>query len=501
VSGRLTSKALAGLPASVARPSYDRRAVDFGIVHLGVGAFHRAHQAVYTEAVLAAGDRRWGIAAASLRSAATRDALVPQDGLYTVAVRDGDGERLQVIGALAELVVVPEDLERLIHIMTRPSVKVVSLTVTEKGYCHDPATGTLREDHPDIRHDLENPHRPRTAIGLLARALEQRRASGIPPYAVVSCDNLPANGRTVQRVLARFAELCSADFGRFVRDNVACPSTMIDRIVPATTDEDRDRIAAALGVADAWPVVTEPFSQWVIEDHFPEGRPDWERAGAEFVDDVAPYETMKLRLLNGAHSSIAYLGYLAGYETVAQAMDDPHLADFVEALMREDACPTLHLPAGPDVEAYIAALLERFRNRALKHRTWQIAMDGSQKLPQRLLGTIRDRLAVGASVTRPALSVAAWMRYVTGIDEQGRAIDVSDPLREELRRRADAAGLDAKRLAESLLGLETIFGTDLPQQSRFVAAVEAALDSLIRRGVRETLRAAPFSSDPIGEIA
>jgi fructuronate reductase len=501
MSVRLSSKALADLPASVARPTYDRGALELGIVHLGVGAFHRAHQAVYTQAALASGDRRWGIAAASLRSPATRDALAPQDGLYTVAVRDGAGERLQVIGALAELVVAPESPQRLIDLMTRPSVKIVSLTVTEKGYCHDPATGTLREDHPDILHDLENPDRPRTAVGLLARALEQRLAASTEPFAVLSCDNLPANGRTVHRVLARFAELRGADLGHFVRDSVACPSTMIDRIVPATTDEDRDRVAAALGVRDAWPVVTEPFSQWVIEDHFPQGRPDWAMAGAEFVEDVAPYETMKLRLLNGAHSSLAYLGYLAGYETVAQAMDDPHLSAFVSALMREDARPTLHLPAGADVEAYIRALLERFRNKALKHRTWQIAMDGSQKLPQRLLGTIRDRLAAGASVTRPALSVAAWMRYVTGLDEQGRAIDVSDPLREELRRRADAAGLDAKRLSASLLALDTIFGTDLPQQSRFVAAVEAALDSLIRRGVRETLRTAAYSLDPEGDIA
>jgi fructuronate reductase len=485
----------------VGRPSYDRSGVDCGIVHLGVGAFHRAHQALYTDTVLAAGDQRWGVAAASLRSSATRDALAPQDGLYTVAVRDSTGERLRVIGALTDLIVVPEDPTRLIDTMTRPSVKIVSLTVTEKGYCHDPATGALREDHPNIRHDLDNPHRPRTAIGLMARALEQRRAAGIAPYAVLSCDNLPANGRTVHGVLTRFAELRSADFANYVRHSVACPSTMIDRIVPATTDDDRDRIAAALGVADAWPVVTEPFSQWVIEDHFPEGRPQWEMAGAEFVADVAPYETMKLRLLNGAHSSIAYLGYLAGYETVAQAMEDPHLAGFVSALMREDACPTLRLPSGADVEAYIRALLERFCNKALRHRTWQIAMDGSQKLPQRLLGTIRDRLAHGAPVARPVLSVAAWMRYVTGIDEQGRAIDVSDPLRKELRRRADAAGLDAKRLVAGFLGLETIFGTDLPQQSRFVTAVEAALDSLIRRGVRETLQTPPYSSDRTGEIA
>ena len=258
---------------------------------------------------------------------------------------------------------------------------------------------------------------------------------------------------------------------------------MVDRIVPATTDADRESIAAALGVRDSWPVMTEAFTQWVVEDRFPAGRPDW---AATFVADVAPYETMKLRLLNGSHSCIAYLGYLSGSETVADAMQDKNLAGFVRRLMDTEAAPTLRLPAGADVESYKAALIQRFQNPALRHRTWQIAMDGSQKLPQRLLGTIRDRLAAGHSIDGLTLGVAAWMRYVTGIDEKQQPITVRDPLQEKLRARADAAGLDAPKLAKSLFGVEQVFGADLPGNSVFTAAVTKALDSLIRNGSQKT---------------
>ncbi len=484
---RLSDATLAGLPGQVRRPGYDRRAVTTGIVHLGLGAFHRAHQAAYTDAAIAAGDARWGILGASLRSPDTRDALAPQDGLYTLAVRSAEGEALQVIGALTGMLVAPEDPARLIAAMADPGVRVVSLTVTEKGYCHDPATGTLNEDHPDILHDLAHPERPRSAPGYVVAALARRRAAGIPPFTVLTCDNLPANGHTAGRVVARLAALRDPALGRFVEQEVAFPSTMVDRIVPATTDEDRARVASALGLADAWPVMTEPFTQWVIEDRFPQGRPDWAAQGAELVADVAPFETMKLRLLNGAHSSLAYLGYLAGRETVADAMALAPLATHVRRLMDEEATPTLSLPPGADVEGYKDRLVARFRNPALRHRTWQIAMDGSQKLPQRLLGTIRDRLAVGAPIPRLALGVAAWMRYVTGIDEAGRAIDVRDPLAVELRRRADEAGRDATRLARALMGVEAVFGPDLPRDPRFSAPVTRALEALLAHGVTRTL--------------
>jgi fructuronate reductase len=485
---RLANSTLATLPRDVQRPAYDRSRLATGIVHLGLGAFTRAHLAVYTDDVLASGDFRWGMLGASLRSPAARDALAPQDGLYTIAVRDAGGERLRVIGALTGQLVAPENPQALIAAMASPSVHIVSLTVTEKGYCHDPATATLREDHPDVLHDLAHPQAPRSAPGLIIAALTKRRAAGLAPFTVLSCDNLPSNGRTARRVLLRFAELTDPELARALADTLACPSTMVDRIVPATTDEDRARISSAIGVTDAWPVITEPFSQWVIEDRFLLGRPNWAAHGAQFTEDVAPYETMKLRLLNGAHSSLAYLGYLAGCETVADAMADPAIAAYVARLMHDEVTPVLAVPAGADVEAYKRALLDRFSSPALKHRTWQIAMDGSQKLPQRLLGTVRDRLARGLPIPNLALGVAAWMRYVTGTDETGRAIEVRDPLAVEIKRRVDAAGPVAERLGPALLGMESIFGRDLPADAKFSGPVTHALASLFANGAIGTLR-------------
>jgi fructuronate reductase len=484
---RLSSSTLAGLPARIRRPCYDRDSVSVGIVHLGIGAFHRAHQAVMIEDCLERGEETWAIAGASLRSAETRDALLPQDNFYTLAVRSAAGEDLRIIGALRESLVAPEAPGTLIARMAVPATRIVSLTVTEKGYCHDPATGTLNEDHPDIRHDLANPDRPKSAIGFLAKALRVRRSEGLAPFTILCCDNLPANGRTVKRVIDRFATLLDRDFGQWVADRVACPASMVDRIVPATTDEDRARIAASLGVEDRWPVMTEPFLQWVVEDIFPEGRPDLAASGAEMVRDVTPFEHMKLRLLNGSHSTIAYLGYLAGYETVSDTVADPAFARLIRAMMDEEITPTLAMPAGSDLGGYKTALMARFANPALKHRTWQIAMDGSQKLPQRLLGTIRDRLAEGAPIGRLALGVAGWMRYVSGRDEKGAAIDVRDPLAIKLAAIAAGAGPDTSQLAPALLALPEIFGTDLPADPRFTGPVMTALEDLFEQGSARTV--------------
>lgn len=463
--------------------AYDPTLVDIGIVHLGVGAFHRAHMADYTDAVLRGGHRRWGIMGASLRSPDTRDALAPQDYLYTIAESDEAGERCRIIGALRGVLVAPEDPQALIEAMCLPSVKIVSLTVTEKGYCHDPATGELNEQHPDIVHDLANPDRPRSAPGFLVAALKARKARGLPPFTVLCCDNLPANGRTVAKVVTRLATLVNPALGPYVAENVAFPATMVDRIVPATTDADRARITEATGLSDAWPVVTEAYNNWVVEDNFPQGRPAWD---ATFVTDIKPFELMKLRLLNGAHSSMSYLGYLAGRETIADCMQDEALASYVAHLMHVEVTPTLMVPPGADIESYKQALLRRFRNPGLRHRTWQIAMDGSQKLPQRLLGTIRDRLQAGAPIDGLALGVAAWMRYVTGIDERGQPIDVRDPLRDMLRQKADAAGPEAAKLAPALLSVTEVFGRDLPANETFTTAVARALDSLFTKGSKQT---------------
>lgn len=484
---RLRPGTLSSLPADVARPRYDRARLATGIVHLGLGAFHRAHQAVYTDDVLHDGFGPWGIAGVSLRSPGTRDALAPQGGLYAVAVRGAGGERLRVVGAVTEALVAPDDPAAVLERLCRPEVRIVTLTVTEKGYCHDPAAGVLNEDHPGIRGDLADPGRPGTAPGFLVEALDRRRRAGIRPFTVLSCDNLPGSGDTAARILRDLAGLRDPGFGRWVEDSVACPNGMVDRIVPATTPDDRDAVSRRLGVEDAWPVVTEPFSQWVIEDRFPTGRPAWERAGAELVADVRPYELMKLRLLNGSHSALAYLGCLAGFGTVSEAVADPAFARLVRGLMDEEVTPTLAVPPGADLGRYKAALLDRFANPALRHRTWQIAMDGSQKLPQRLLGTIRDRLDAGAPFERLALAVAAWMRYVAGRDERGAPIDVRDPLADRLAAAAAAAGPSAGALAPALLGVREVFGDDLPRSPVFTAAVTAMLDRLVRLGARRTV--------------
>jgi len=484
---RLSEKTLARLPAEVARPAYARARVANGIVHLGIGAFQRAHQAMYTEAAIAAGDTRWGIVGASLRSPSVRDQLKPQDCLYTLAVRSAEGEKLRVIGAIKDVLVAPESPEALLRALSDPAIVIVTLTVTEKGYCYDPATAALDETHPDIVHDLATPNQPRTAPGFLVAALRRRREANVRPFTVLCCDNLPHNGQTVARIVTRFAELSDADFARFIRNEIAFPSTMVDRITPATTDGDRAAIAARLTVEDAAAVVTEPFSQWVIEDRFAGGiRPDWSIAGAEFVADVAPYENMKLRLLNGAHSTLAYLGYLAGYETVSDTIGDPNYRRLAEGVM-DDAATTLKMPPGADVASYKHALIERFANPALKHRTWQICMDGSQKLPQRLLGSIRDRLAVGAPIDHLVMGVAGWMRYVTGIDEHGQPIDVRDPLAARLRALADAAGLAADRLAAALLEVREIFAPELAADPRFRAAVTRALAAIIQKGAKQAV--------------
>ncbi|MGV3650008.1 MAG: mannitol dehydrogenase family protein, partial [Devosia sp.] len=398
---RLSEAALAGLPSTVERPAYVRSAVTPGIVHLGIGAFHRAHVAAYVDSLLAT-DPSWGIIGASLRRPDTRDALAPQDFLYTLAVRDASGTRCRIIGSLLDVIDANADRDGLLARMADKATRIVSLTVTEKGYCHDPATGALDQNHPDIRHDLGDPANPVSAPGMLVEALARRKAAGIAPFTVMSCDNLPANGHTVRRILISFARLRDAGLADWLEAGLACPSTMVDRIVPATTEADSAEISGLTGFEDQWPIMTEPFTQWVIEDNFPLGRPAFETVGAQLVADVEPFELMKLRMLNGSHSTIAYLGYLAGYQHVNEAIADPGIATLIHGLMSEEVMATLPMPRA-DLKTYRDALLQRFANPALKHRTWQIAMDGTQKLPQRLLGTIADRLAEGLPVTRAAL--------------------------------------------------------------------------------------------------
>ncbi|MEO1223853.1 MAG: mannitol dehydrogenase family protein [Pseudomonadota bacterium] len=487
---RLDNGTLASLPDSVHRPAYDRAGLATGIVHLGIGNFHRAHQAEFTDDVLGLPGTplAWGITGVSLRSPAVRDALVPQDGLYTVVQRDGSGARARVIGSVGRVLVNQEGPAAVLDAMTNRETRIVSLTVTEKGYCHDPATGDLDESHPAIVADLAHPDRPGSAIGLLAESLDRRRRNGTPPFTVLTCDNLPSNGDTVRKLVLRFAEFRDPELARWVEDTVAFPNTMVDRIVPATTDADRAEAADLLGVEDAWPVAAEPFRQWVIEDRFTAGRPEWDRVGAQLVSDVAPFELMKLRLLNGSHSTLAYLGVLAGHETVDAVMAVPSFDRLIRSLMANELAPTVPPPPDMDMAAYQIALCERFANPALKHRTRQIAMDGSQKLPQRLLEAARDRLDGGQPLPLIALGVAAWCRYVGGVDEAGQPITVDDPLADRLQAASDSANVPAGKVA-ALLAVQEVFGTDLATSDRFVAPVTEAYESLVTNGASATVEA------------
>ncbi|WP_027037272.1 mannitol dehydrogenase family protein [Mesorhizobium ciceri] len=431
---RLSSKTVRTLPASIATPSYDRSRVVPGIVHLGVGAFHRAHQAAYVDDCLAAGEADWGITGVSLRSTDTRDALTPQGGLYTLAIRSSGTEKLQVIGSIGAMLVAPEDPGAVLATLTDPRTRIVTLTITEKAYLRA-AGGGLDAGHPDIGHDLANPQMPKTAHGFLTEALARRRAAGTPPFTVLCCDNLPANGATLHRLLTEFAALrdarpgvkSDAGIAGHIAHQVAFPSSMVDRIVPATTDADRARIAEELGVEDAWPVMTEPFCQWVVEDKFPTGRPAWEQFGVTMVRDVGPFEDMKLRLLNGSHSAIAYLGLLSGHATVDRAFADPAIRQFVDALWAE-AIPTLPEDAGLDTSAYTAELAERFSNTALAHRTAQIANDGSQKLPQRIIASAIECLEAGTELVHLTLVVAAWIAACAARGKTLPAGHFTDPL-------------------------------------------------------------------------
>ena len=491
---RLSSATLTALPASIARPAYDVGKVGVGIVHLGIGAFYRAQGAVYTDDVLGQETGPWGICGVSLRSPDVRDRLAPQDGLYTAVEKSEAGIRRRVIGSLREVLFIGDERELVHARLVATETRIVSLTVTEKGYCHDPATGRLNLGHPDIGHDIAHPEHPRSAVGLLVAALDARRRSHGTPFTIMSCDNLPHNGALVRGLVLAFAAATAPSLTAWIEQQVRFPSTMVDRIVPATTDADIVENDAVLGAHDAAPVMHEPFKQWVIEDDFAAGRPGWEKVGAELVADVAPFEAMKLRLLNASHSALAYLGFLAGHEYIYQVAAQPAFATYMQALMRDEVAPTLALPAGVDVAAYQATLLERFRNPALPHRAQQIAMDGSQKLPQRLLGTVRDNLAAGRPIDRLALAVAAWMRYVGGVDESGRTIKVSDPLADEFARIAAAHRGDPAGSAHALMGLRSVFGEDLSTVAPFADRVTAWLAALHRDGAARTVARAASAS-------
>ncbi|HJS10345.1 mannitol dehydrogenase family protein [Sphingopyxis sp.] len=413
------------LPPSVQAPGYDRAAQAAGIVHIGIGAFHRAHQAVYTDDAMNAGDRDWGIIGVSLRSADVAAQLNPQNGLYTVSTRSAAGSELRVIGAVQKVLVAGDERQAVIDAIAAPTTHIVSLTVTEKGYLRR-ANGSL-----DLAAAVGNP----SLYRFVAAGLAARKAAGLRGVTLLSCDNLADNGAVLRGLMRDYLAAYHPDLSAWFDSECTCPATMIDRIVPATTEADRAAVEATLGARDEGAVVTEGFSQWVVEDDFAGPRPRWEAVGVELVADVAPYETAKLRMLNGAHSALAYIGLGCGHEFVHQAIADPDIRPVIERLMREEAAPTIDAAPGQDLTAYAGNLLDRFANPALNHRLIQIAMDGSQKIPQRWLETLAWHQAREQRCPSLEAAIAAWATFL----RSDHPID--DPLADKLREAA--AGPDA----------------------------------------------------------
>ncbi len=483
---KLVAAALGQLRPQVAVPTYDRRRVSSSIVHVGVGGFHRSHQAVYIDDLCQdQGVTEWGFCGVGLlpHDAAIRDAMQSQDCLYTVVERSGAGDQARVIGSIVEFLFAPDDPEAVIEKMASADTRIVSLTITEGGYFIDQGTGQFQEDHPTIVNDLAHPDRPKSAFGYMLEALHRRRQLGMQPFTVLSCDNVQGNGDVTRKVMLRFAELRDPSLKDWLSEHGAFPNCMVDRITPATTDADRALVRDDFGIEDAWPVVTEPFRQWVIEDRFCNGRPDFEKVGVQMTPDVHPYETMKIRLLNASHSAMGYLGYLAGYSYIYEIMADSQFQKYILDLMNEEVTPILEPVPGVDLTAYKETLIERFANPTIKDQATRICLDGSAKLPKFILPTIREQLARGGSVRRLSLAVASWCRFLAGTDEQGKPIEIKDPMADELHQAAKAAGKDP----QPFLGLREIFGDDLPNSAEFVEQVGEALRSLYDEGARATL--------------
>jgi len=452
-------------PTDIGLPRYDRQLVMPGIVHIGVGGFHRAHEAVYLDDLMAGGmAQEWGICGVGLRPAdkAMRNALIPQDCLYTVVARSAEGDAARVVGSLVRYLFAPEETEAVLDALAAPQTRIVSLTITEGGYNFNQATGAFNAEHPDVVHDLANPAHPTSVFGYLAEALDRRRQAGGGPFTVLSCDNVPENGDMARTTLLAFAALRDPALHDWIAAHAAFPNSMVDRITPQTTDADREMVQDEFGIEDAWPVVCEPFRQWIIEDHFSNGRPPLEQVGVQFTSDVRPYEMMKLRLLNASHSAMGYLGFLAGFPFIHEIMADDVFRAYVKRLMDEEVTPLLAPVPGVDLAEYKATLLTRFANPAIKDQTTRICLDGSSKVPKFLLPSLREALGRGPSALL-TLAVAGWFRYLRGEDEEGRSYVLDDPRADELQRLARLGGADPR----PLLGMTDLFG-DLGQSAALV---------------------------------
>jgi fructuronate reductase/mannitol 2-dehydrogenase len=475
----LNASALGSLPEAVSGPAYDRAALRPGVVHIGVGGFHRAHQAVYFDELARRGTADWGLTGVGLHSPAMGEVMRTQDCLYLVVERGQQGTTARVVAVMGRYLYGPDDRSAVLDTLSDPATRLVTLTITGNGYNLTPE-GEFSVDDPLVASELEDPGQPGTVFGYLVEALDRRRQAGVAPFTVLSCDNIPANGAAARTMVVSFAELRDPGLARWIEQNVAFPNSMVDRITPETTEEERDRVVRSFGIDDRWPVITEPFSQWVVEDRFCNERPPLDRVGVQFVDDVAPYELTKKRLLNGSHCALGYLGYLAGYRTTAEAMADPAYAAYISALV-DEVTPLLPRVAGIDLDAYKSSLLERLANPEMADQLARLCRRGATKVPSYLLPSITETLAAGRTAPMLTLAVAGWFRYLQAEDYAGEPIPVEGPRTEEMVSLARRDGMDPR----PLLQVRDVFDS-LADDADFVRDLHVASEAL-RAGPRETI--------------
>ena len=482
---KLNTANLSKLDPKIQVPQYDRQKVGRAIMHVGVGGFHRAHQALYTDDLLNQGeDSQWGFCGVGLlkHDARIREVMQSQDCLYTLVERSLAGDTARIIGSIVNFSFAPDDSQKVIEQMASPTTRILSLTITEGGY-YISSTGELDAQHPDLQRDLANPHEPSCAFGYILEALDRRRIRGLAPFTVMSCDNIQSNGEVAKKMLMAFAELRDPQLKNWMAENCLFPNSMVDRITPATTDEHRNLVKEKFGIDDGWPVMTESFKQWVIEDHFVQGRPKWELVGAQMTSDVLPYEKMKLRLLNASHQALCYIGMLLGYQLVHETMEDPDIRRLVEKMMDDEVTPILSEVPGVDLTEYKKTLIERFANPAIRDQLSRIGIYGSSGIPKFVLPTVEEQLKRGGATKLLSFTVASWFRYLGGLDESGKEMPMLDPMAPKLRERAKAAGKDARQL----LGMREVFSEELANAPAFAKQVSDMLNSFYADGARATL--------------
>ena len=483
---QLNAANLSRFAAPIRTPQYDRSNLPQRIVHIGVGGFHRAHQAVYLDDLLHLPDTPgWSLCGVCLlpRDQKMYDTMQTQDGLYTVVEQSSAGNTARVIGSMTNILFAPNHLQAVIDAMAAPDCRIVSLTITEGGYYINSATGEFDAQHPDILHEIAHREQPKCVFGFLAHALEKRCKHGIVPFTLMSCDNIQGNGDVLKKMFSAFLKIYNPALGEWLLEYGAFPNSMVDRITPVTTDEHRAMVQTSFGIGDGWPVVTEPFKQWVIEDHFCNGRPAWEKVGAQMTHDVLPYEKMKIRLLNASHQALCYIGLLLGYQYVHQTMEDVRIRTLIERMMDEEATPTLPEVPGVNLTEYKRTLIERFANPAIKDQLARIGALGSAGLPKFVFPLLTDLLARKGKITMCAFTMASWFRYLTKVDDQGKPMPFADPLGEKICPLAKQGGADPK----PLLAFRELFGDELPQSQVFVAEVSRALRSFYENGAIATL--------------